>query len=75
MAVVAIPIVVGIERDPVLSRLRMTTPGRIDLNSDFLKRVALYGVLPLLVVIGSVFPEIGSSLFEWLEPLRQLAAF
>jgi hypothetical protein len=34
--------------------------------------VAVYGVLPLVVVLASLFPEIGSSVFGWLEPLRKL---
>jgi hypothetical protein len=55
-------ILVGMERESVLSRLRDTTPGRIDLNWAFLQRVAVYGVLPLLAVIASLFPEIGNSL-------------
>ena len=75
MAIVAIPIVVGMERDTVLSLLRSGTPDRIDFSWDFAKRVALYGVLPMLAVIGSLFPEIGGSFFGWLEPLRKLAAF
>jgi hypothetical protein len=75
IAVVAIPIVVGMERDTVLSLLRSGTPDRINFSWDFAKRVALYGVLPLLAVIGSLFPEIGGSFFGWLEPLRKLAAF
>jgi len=74
-AIVALRIVIGLERDTIISRLRVTTPGRIDFNWDFLKRVGIYGVLPLLAVIGSLFPEIGDSFFGWLEPLRKLAAF
>ncbi|HEY7285458.1 MAG TPA: hypothetical protein VH497_08455 [Vicinamibacterales bacterium] len=74
-AVAAIQIVVGMERDTVLSLLRSSNPGRIDFNWDFIKRVAVYGVLPLLAVIGSLFPEIGDSFFGWLEPIRKLASF
>jgi hypothetical protein len=74
-AIVALRIVIGLERDAVISRLRVTTPGRIDFNWDFLKRVGIYGVLPLLAVIGSLFPEIGDSFFGWLEPIRKLASF
>jgi hypothetical protein len=65
-------ILVSMEREPVLSRLRNTTPGRVDLNWTFVQRVAVYGVLPLVVVLASLFPEIGSSVFGWLEPLRKL---
>ncbi|MFL6281525.1 MAG: hypothetical protein ACJ731_15535, partial [Vicinamibacterales bacterium] len=75
VAVSAVWILVDMERDHVLSRLRTTTPGRIDLNWDFIKRIAVYGVLPLLAVIASLFPEIGETLFGWLEPIRKLSNF
>jgi len=61
------------ERDAVLSRLRTTTAGRVNINWDFLRRIAVYGVVPLLVVLSSLFPEIGGTLFGWLEPLRKLS--
>jgi hypothetical protein len=68
-------ILVSMEREPVLSRLRNTTPGRLDINWPFIHRMAVYGVLPLLAVISSLFPEIGNSIFGWLEPLRKLSSF
>jgi hypothetical protein len=71
----AIWILVDMERDHVLSRLRTTTPGRVDINWEFIKRIGVYGVLPLLAVIASLFPEIGGTLFGWLEPLRKLSSF
>ena len=74
-AVVSVWVLVDMERDHILSRLRTTTPGRVDINWDFFKRIAVYGVLPLLVVIASLFPEVGGTLFGWLEPLRKLSSF
>ena len=74
-ALAAIWILVDMERDRVLSRLRTTTPGRVDINWEFIKRLAVYGVLPLLAVIASLFPEVGGALFSWLEPLRKLSSF
>jgi hypothetical protein len=74
VAVLSIPVVVAMERDVILSMLRLTTPGRINFNWDFVRQVATYGLLPLIAVIASLFPEVGGSLFSWLEPLRKLAA-
>jgi hypothetical protein len=74
-ALSAVWILVDMERDHVLSRLRTTTPGRMDINWEFFKRLALYGVLPLLAVIATLFPEVGGALFGWLEPLRKLSSF
>jgi hypothetical protein len=73
-ALSAVWILVDMERDHVLSRLRTTTPGRVDINWEFIKRIAVYGVLPLLAVIAALFPEVGGTLFGWLEPLRKLSS-
>jgi hypothetical protein len=70
----AIRVLVGIERDAVLSKLRLTTPGRVDFSWEFVRRVGTYGLLPLAAVIVSLFPEIGGSLSSWLESIRKLAA-
>jgi hypothetical protein len=75
VALSAVWILVDMERDHVLSRLKTTTPGRVDINWDFIKRIAVYGVLPMLAVIASLFPEIGGTLFGWLEPIRKLSNF
>ena len=53
---------------------RVTTPGRIDFTWDFVRQVATYGLLPLIAIIASLFPEVGGSLFGWVEPLRKLVA-
>jgi hypothetical protein len=68
-------IIIGMERDRVLSRLRASTPDRVDFNWDFVRRMAVYGVLPLVVIVASLFPEVGDSALRWLEPLRKLTSF
>ena len=40
-----------------------------------MKRIALYGVLPLVAVLGALFPEIQDLMFGWLGPLRKLVNF
>lgn len=71
-AVISCWLLVAMERDTVLSRLRHTTPGRVDFNWEFMKRIAVYGALPLVAVIGSLFPEVQDSLFGWLDPIRRM---
>jgi hypothetical protein len=71
----AIRVLVEIERNSIISQLRHTTPGRIDFSWEFVGRIAVYGALPLLAVVASVFPEIGDSVFRWIEPLRKLTTF
>ena len=74
-AIVSLWILVDMERDHILSQLRGTKPGRVDFNWEFIRRVAVYGVLSLLVVIAALFPEVGGTLFGWLEPLPRLSNF
>ena len=74
-AAVSVWLLVSIERDAVFSRLRQTIPGRLDINWEFVKRVGVYGVLPLVAVVGALFPEVQESLFGWLEPIRKLVNY
>ncbi|HTT65141.1 MAG TPA: hypothetical protein VMG35_24995 [Bryobacteraceae bacterium] len=57
---------VGIERDPILSRIGGTTPG--ELNAGFYLRLVRYGALPILGLLASLFPAISNVLFSWFEP-------
>src|SRR5581483_6080164 len=57
------------DRDPLLSRLSNTNPNQLDWN--FAARVASYGILPLLTLLGSQFPAIGNFLFSWVQPTLQ----
>jgi hypothetical protein len=60
-SVAVVWVLVGFERDVVLSRLHHTTPGSIDFNWALIQRVAIYGVLPLIAVVGALFPEVAGS--------------
>jgi len=72
---IAVSILVAMERSVVLSHLWGSDPGRMSFNLEFVKRVALYGALPVLTVISALFPELGDTIFRWLAPARQLAGF
>jgi hypothetical protein len=74
-ASVSMWILFGMERNAVISRLRKTTPGRVNFSWEFARRVAVYGILPLLAVISALFPEIGQPIFSWLGPLQKLVTF
>jgi hypothetical protein len=62
-------VVIGIERDEVLSRIAQTRPGRIEINAAFLGKLAIYGGVPLFALVMTSFPETGAVLLSWLEPL------
>ena len=74
-AIGAMWVLVGMERDAVLSRLRHSTPGQIDFSWGFVQRIAIYGVLPLVAVVGALFPEVAGPVLGWLDPLKKLITF
>jgi len=54
---VAATILVQMERDVVLSALNDTTPGQVTLNREFVFRIFIYVVLPILALLGAQFPD------------------
>src|SRR5690606_22513397 len=67
--VLGTPVVIALvqmERDEILRRLSRGKgePGTFRL----LKRLAVFGALPILAMIGSYFPGIGHYMLNWLEP-------
>jgi hypothetical protein len=56
------------DRDKILSFMGRTDPGRVNFSFEFGKTVVLYGVLPLLTLIATQFPEVGDVLFSVFNP-------
>ena len=54
------------DRDAIMSRITNTKANELGLT--FFIRVAQYGVLPLVTLVSSQFPEINRFLFSWLQP-------
>jgi hypothetical protein len=71
-ALFAIRRLVALERDPVLSTLWATTPGKIPLFGKLTWRVGIYLLLALITLLAAFFPELGGQLAGWVEPARQL---
>ncbi|HEY6393684.1 MAG TPA: hypothetical protein VIX89_20545, partial [Bryobacteraceae bacterium] len=69
LAVCIIRVFNQMDRNPLLSRLSGTKANQLDFN--FFTRVLAYGGLPLLTLLGTMFPTIGSFLFSWLQPALQ----
>jgi hypothetical protein len=71
-SVAAVWMLLGMEKDAILSLIWRTTPGRVTVNWALIQRLIVYGALPLLIVLGSMFPEVGEKLVRLLDPLRRL---
>ncbi|HEV2498922.1 MAG TPA: hypothetical protein VGY31_05005 [Terriglobia bacterium] len=69
LATAAAVIYAQMHRDPILSRITGTTPGK--LGGDFWLRLASAVGLPLLGLLAYQFPQVSNLLFSWLEPALQ----
>jgi len=54
---IALGVFIQINRDPILSYLNGTTPGKIDWDREFVFRIVIYGVIPILALLGAQFPD------------------
>jgi hypothetical protein len=59
LSVVGVTLVVFVQmsRDQVLSVLSDTAPGQVEWNRDFISRVFLHALVPILALLGAQFPE------------------
>lgn len=73
-AITLVAALIQMNRDEVLSRVTKTRPGAITWDTPFVLNVALFGVVPLLVILSAEFPAIRSILFAWVEPLFRAVA-
>jgi hypothetical protein len=58
------------DRDAILSRMSDTKPGEVRYVL-FLKHMLAVGGLPLITVLATLFPAIGSFLFSWAAPVLE----
>jgi hypothetical protein len=64
-----IAVLVQMNRNEVLSRIAHTEPGEVTWNASFILNLFTFGVVPLLTLLSSEFPELRNALFAWLQPL------
>jgi hypothetical protein len=63
-------IFVQMSRDKVLSLLAGTTPGKLNVTRDFVLRVLVHGVVPIIALLGAQFPAALRQIFSWLSILE-----
>lgn len=59
---------VQMNRDPILSNFNGTTPGKITWDKGFVLRVILYGVVPILALLGAQFPDVIGQFISYIAP-------
>lgn len=65
---VALHMSVQMNRDTLLSNLNGTKPGELNWDRDFLTRILLYVVIPILGFLGVQFPDTVGQIFSFLSP-------
>jgi hypothetical protein len=58
------------DRDAILSRMSNSTPGKVRYMA-FVKHMLAVGGLPIITVLATLFPAIGSYLFSWAGPIME----
>lgn len=66
IGLLVLTVLVQMHRDPILSRIVGTEPGKLDLT--FFVRLILLGVGPMLTLLATHFPSIGQSVISFLQP-------
>jgi hypothetical protein len=66
LGTVVTAVLVGLERDCVLSKVYGSKPG--ELNTEFWLRLALYAALPLVGLVSHLFPDLSGFVSNWVQP-------
>src|SRR5262249_34445749 len=64
-----VTIFVQINRNRIISMLDGTTPGRFNWDSAFTVRILLFGVVPILTLLGAQFPNTLGGIISWIGRL------
>jgi hypothetical protein len=60
---------VQMNRDRIISLLSGTTPGKLEWDSSFVFQLTVFGVVPILTLLGAQFPQAFGQLFSWASKL------
>ncbi|HEU4557274.1 MAG TPA: hypothetical protein VFS20_05470 [Longimicrobium sp.] len=65
-------VMVGMNRDDVLSRIAGTEPGKVTWDRTFIVNALIFGLVPLFTLVSSEFPVVRSVLFAWIYPIARM---
>lgn len=55
-------------RNPILSYLNGTKPGQISWDREFVGRILVYGLVPILALLGAQFPDSAGQIVSHIIP-------
>ena len=62
---------IQIDRNEIISYITGTRANRINWDLAFVSKLLLWVVIPLLSLFAAQFPETGSALLQWLQPVQK----
>jgi hypothetical protein len=62
-------VMIRMSRNAALSRISRTEPGKVTWDTTFILNLVTFGIVPLLALASSEFPQVRAFLFSWAEPL------
>jgi hypothetical protein len=70
---VTIWIFMKMDRNEALSAIGGSEPGRVNFDRVFILNVLTYGVIPLLSIVATQFPDLGLQFLRWINPVLRVA--
>ena len=68
--VLALLIMVQMERDVVLSALNGTKPGQVQVTRQFTFRILTYVMIPILLLLSAQFPDTLGQVISWFSAFQ-----
>ncbi len=62
---VTLAVFIQMERETILSVMSESEPGSISWNRDFVSRVVIYVLVPVVSLLGAQFPEVVQHVIQW----------
>jgi len=67
-------VMIRMSRNVALSRISRTEPGKVTWDTTLILNLVTFGIVPLLALASSEFPQVRAFLFSWAEPLVRAVA-
>ena len=65
-------VLVQMKRNEIIGRLSSSTPGvKSTWDGEFVLKLAVFGLLPLLTLFAAQFPDLGGTLLRLVEPVQK----
>jgi hypothetical protein len=64
----AVSVLVAVEKDPIYSRIMGTNPGELGINRSLVGRLVVFAAIPIMGILATQFPEIAEIGIQLITP-------